>query len=58
VKAAKQAEVSHDRKFQALAEAGFGLEGDFGWFPDKIVKNAFAKAKLENCDPCTEGTPS
>jgi hypothetical protein len=56
-KAGRQAEVSHARKLQALAEAGFVSESDFGWFPDKIVKSAFAKAKLEARDPCTQATP-
>jgi hypothetical protein len=56
-KTGRQAEVSHARKLQALAEAGFVSEADFGWFPDKIVKSAFAKAKLENRDPCAEVTP-
>jgi hypothetical protein len=46
-------EVSHARKIQALVEAGYLTESDFGWFPDILVKKGFANAKTAKKALCS-----
>lgn len=52
---ARDFEAAHASKLRLLAQQGYLEEGDFGWFPDRLVKKAFAKAKPSKSDPC-QGT--
>ncbi|MFO1035071.1 MAG: hypothetical protein U1E15_13755 [Hyphomicrobiales bacterium] len=48
----KAEEAKLSTKITILASAGYVSKGDFGWFPDPIVKKGFSKVEDVPADPC------